>query len=300
MKRHIIIYIFILLSTNSFSQESAVQHTWQDDFDAFSEVEDFDNENWQDVYDVLEHLSKNPIPINTATKEDLQQIPFLTEKQIEDIQYYIYRYGKIKSMNELIMIESLGYEARRLLLNFITIDEKKPISTVNLSNLLKYGKHELAFTARVPLYERKGDKEGYLGYKYRHSLRYDYNYGQRIRFGFVGSNSSGEPFFDRNTMGYDHYNYYFILKDIGAIKSLALGTYKVSFGMGLVVSNGMSFGKMASLTSLGRTNNNIRPHASQSESNYFNGVAATVEVMKGLRVSAFLSNRNLDGTLTKD
>ena len=300
MNRLIILYICIAFSIAVYSQETAVHHTWQDDFDAFSEVEDFDNENWQDIYDMLEHLSKNPIPINEATKEDLQQIPFLTDKQIEDIQFYIYRYGKIKSLNELIMIESLGYEARQLLLNFITITEKKSVSAIDLNKLLKYGKHELSFTARVPLYERKGDKEGYIGYKYRHSLRYDYNYGKQLRFGFVGANTSGEPFFGRNTMGYDHYNYYFMLKDIGALKSLALGTYKVSFGMGLVVSNGMSFGKMASLTSLGRTSNNIRPHASQSESNYFNGVAATVELVKGLRMTAFLSNRNMDGTLSKD
>ena len=39
------------------------------------------------------------------------------------------------------------------------------------------------------------------------------------------------------------YHKYFMLKNIGRLKAFALGTYKVSFGMGLVVANGYSFGK---------------------------------------------------------
>ena len=299
MKRYFILFTLFVWFSAISAQDVDTLRTWQEDFDAFSEVEDFDSENWQDLFETLDQLHQNPIDINEATMEDLQQIPFLTDKQIEDIQFYIYRYGKMKSLNELIMIESLGYEARHLLLNFVTINEKTPVSSINLEKLLKYGKHEVAFTARVPLYNRKGDEEGYLGYKLKHSFRYDYNYNNKLRFGLVGSNSSGEPFFGRNSWGYDHYNYYFMLKNIGRLKTFALGTYKVSFGMGLVVANGYSFGKMASLTSLGRTSNNIRPHASQSESNYFNGVATTVEVVKGLKLSAFLSNRNLDATVKK-
>lgn len=300
MKRFAFSIVTLLCLLSVSAQTTDTERSWIDDFDAFSEVEDFDNENWQDIYETLEHLHQNPININEATQEELQQIPFLTDKQIEDILAFIYRYGKLKSTNELIMIESLGFEARRLLLNFITLGDATATSKLKLDNLLKYGKHEVSFTARVPLYNRKGDEEGYLGYKLKHTFRYNYAYCNRLRFGIVGANSSGEPFFGRNTMGYDHYNYYFQLKNIGALKVLDLGCYKVSFGMGLVVSNGFSFGKIASLTSLGRSSNNIRPHASQSESNYFNGIAASVEIAKGLSLSAFLSNRNMDATIKKD
>ena len=151
MKRFAFSIVTLLCLLSVSAQTTDTERSWIDDFDAFSEVEDFDNENWQDIYETLEHLHQNPININEATQEELQQIPFLTDKQIEDILAFIYRYGKLKSTNELIMIESLGFEARRLLLNFITLGDATATSKLKLDNLLKYGKHEVSFTARVPL-----------------------------------------------------------------------------------------------------------------------------------------------------
>lgn len=276
------------------------QQPWQQDLDAYYQLEDFDSPISQSEYETLEFLFQHPININTATQETLQQIPFLTEKQIEELQEYIYRYGKIKSLNELMMIESLGYETRNLLVNFVCVEDSSSTKFPGTNKILKYGKHDIAITGRVPFYNRRGDSGAYLGYKYKHSVRYDFHYGNYVRFGIVGGNDAGEPWFGKNKWGYDHYSYYAMLRNIGSLKTLALGCYKVSFGMGLVVNSTISFGKLSALTSLGRTSNNIRVHASQSEYNYFNGLASTVEIAKGLQVSAFISNRNLDATLNKD
>ena len=274
------------------------EHSWQDDYDNYSQMEDIENADWQDYYEMLDYLNHNRININTASQEDLQQLPFLSEQQIEDIQYYITRYGRMKSLGELIMIESLGYETRKLLLNFVNLGDSVVSRFPTMNNLVRYGQNELALTGNIPFYKRAGDDEEYLGYPYKHSLRYNYHYGNYLKFGVVAANDAGEPFFGRNSSGYDHYSYYFLMKNKGILKTIALGCYKVSFGMGLVVNNGLSFGKMSSVSSLGRSNNNIRAHSSKSSTNYFNGIAATVEVVKNLRISAFLSNRNLDATVS--
>lgn len=298
-KWRIIAFWMLLLPLFLFAQQQHSQ-SWQQDLDTYIETEDLDSPISESQYESLEFLHQHPININTATQEILQQIPFLTDKQIEELQEYIYRYGKLKSLNELMMIESLGYEARNLLINFVCIEDQTSIKFPKIDKIFKYGKHDVAITGRIPFYERKGDKGAYLGYKYKHSVRYDFHYGNYVRFGIVGSNDAGEPWFGKNKWGYDHYSYYAMVKNLGALKTLALGCYKVSFGMGLVVNGTANFGKLASLTSLGRTNNSIRVHASQSDYNYFNGVAATVEMIKGLQISAFLSNRNIDATLNKD
>lgn len=48
---------------------------------------------------------------------------------------------------------------------------------------------------KVPFYERKGDKEGYRGYPYKHWLRYQFHYGDYAKMGVVASQDAGEPFF---------------------------------------------------------------------------------------------------------
>ena len=288
----------LLLAVSAIANAQTTTHSWHDDLDAYAQAEDVEDADWQDYYEILDQLHNNPININTATPDDLCQLPFLSEQQIEDIQYYIHRYGKMKSLGELIMIESLGYEARDLLLNFITLGEPASKGFPSIANLARYGQHELSLTGNIPFYRRQGDKEQYLGYPYKHSLRYGYHYGNYLKFGLVAANDAGEPFFSSHSTGYDHYSYYLLMKNLGHLKTLALGCYKLSFGMGLVVNNGLSFGKMSAISSLGRASNSIRAHSSKSSSNYFNGIAATVEVTRGVLVSAFLSNRNLDATIS--
>lgn len=41
-------------------------------------------------------------------------------------------------------------------------------------------------------------------------------------------------------MGYDFYSFYLVLKKMGCIKTLALGRYRLRFGMGLVMNNNFS------------------------------------------------------------
>ena len=68
------------------------------------------------VFEVLCDLSAHPLNINTATREELSQMPFLSATQIEDLQEYVDRYGPVRSLNELAMIPSLDYRSRQLLM----------------------------------------------------------------------------------------------------------------------------------------------------------------------------------------
>ena len=122
-----------------------------------------------------------------------------------------------------------------------------------------------------------------------------------MRFGLIVSQDAGEPFFaGKNNLGYDFYSFYFVIKKLGNIKTLALGRYRLRFGMGLVINNNFGFGKLSTLTTLGRGGSNIRAHSSRSDGNYLQGAAATVNVTKGLDVSGFVSYRKFDATLNDD
>ena len=262
--------------------------------------EDAESEAWEDTYELLCELEQHPLDINAATREQLEELPFLSARQVEEMVEYLDRYGPMKSLNELLMIQSLGYAQRRLLTYFIYVGEERSEGFPRVRDIAGYGHHELIGTGRIPFYERKGDKDGYLGDPYRHWLRYQFVYGDAVKLGLVGAQDAGEPFFThRNRWGYDYYSLYLQVRNWGRLESLCLGNYRVSMGMGLVMNSEFSLGKVAMLQNMGRSANSLRAHSSRSN-NSLRGLAATVGLGRGLKMTAFASYQAMDATLNKD
>ena len=265
--------------------------------------EDVEEEGWAAYYDQLQQLADHPIDLNHTTREDLEQLPFLSEQQVMDIIEYLDRYGPMRSMNELKMIRSLDYQQIALLPFFVYVGEvaREEPRFPSLQNITRYGKHTVTATGRVPFYERKGDQNGYLGYRYRHSLRYEFSYGNYVKAGLIGAQDAGEPFFaNQNSWGYDTYSYYIQVKKLGILENAVIGKYKVAAGMGLVLNTSFQLGKLATLQNMGRQTNTLRAHSSRSEADYFQGAAATIKLSKPLSVTAFASYRPIDATLNSD
>lgn len=283
---------------NAWGQDDS----WQDVIAELATSDDMESPAWDNTIDLLTELADSPIDINNATREDLERLPFLSDIQIEDIMAYLYQYGSMKSEGELAMIVSLDPLRRKLLTRFIFFGEKdEDRKFPKLSDISKYGKHDILASIKVPFYERKGDKNGYLGYQYKHSIRYTFSYSDYVKIGLTGAQDAGEPFFaGRNSMGYDHYSFYLSLRKMGRIKSLVVGRYKVKMGMGLVINNNIGLGKLTSLSSLGRQSNYIGGYSSRSDANYLQGAAITVSLPANMELTAFASYREIDATLNKD
>jgi hypothetical protein len=66
------------------------------------------------------------------------------------------------------------------------------------------------------------------------------------------------------------------------------------------VNSSYYLGKLAALSSLGRVSRGISAHSSTSESGYFHGIAANVEIKDGLTFTGFASYRYFDATLNSD
>ena len=276
--------------------------TWEECFEQLYSESDVTESEKEEAFAILSELSEHPLDLNTATREDLERIPFLNAQQIEDIQAYVYQYHGMRTLGELSMIESLDFQRRQLLSYFVYLS---PVSDnklfPSLKEILSKGHHTLLFTCKAPFYQRKGDINGYLGYPYSHSFRYNFHYSDYFQLGLIGAQDAGEPFFSNNNkFGYDHYSFYIQLRKLGKIRNLVLGRYKLSFGQGLVINNTLSFGKYAALSTLGRQTNGIRVYSSRSSINYLQGAAATIELAHNLDLTTFLSYRTIDATLTSN
>ncbi len=317
-----VVILFLLLSVSSATAQKT--ETWEDMFQELMDDQDLDEEALDEAYERMAQLARSPIDLNSATREDLEQLPFLTAMQVEDLLEYCHRYGPVRSLRELKMIRSLDQMQLELLSFFLFVaDDDVVDDDSQRRDSLSYrrngnGNHawkrdapnsELTLNGRIPFYDRHGDNQGYLGYKYRHSLRYDLSVGDKLKAGLIGAQDAGEPFFaNKNRWGYDSYSYYVQLSKMGIVDKAIVGKFKVSAGMGLVLGNSLVMDKLTSLQSLGRQPTTLRPHSSRSQTDYFRGAAATVNLMRKsattasspLTLTAFVSHRPMDATLAAD
>ena len=94
-----IVLLFCIISLGGYAQEG---HWWERLLGQVMTAEDMASEQWQENYDLLCELEQHPININKTTREELEQMPFLSTQQVEALMEYLYRYGSMKSMAELI------------------------------------------------------------------------------------------------------------------------------------------------------------------------------------------------------
>ena len=294
--------VAILLMLMPHAMVAQTERPWEQAFARLMTAEDVESAAWEDGYEMLCELEQHPMNLNTMTREELEALPFLTDQQVEGFIAYRDCYGPLKSMNELRVIREMDYVQIELLPFFTYIEDVPDERTFPLlQNVMKYGRHDLMGYGRIPMYERKGDKNGYLGPPYRHWVRYQFNYNDYVKAGIVGSQDAGEPFFaGRNGAGYDFYSFYLQVKHLGRLENAVIGKYKVSTGVGLVLNNSFGMGKLAMLQQLGRSSNTIRPHSSRSQTAFFQGAAASVRLSDRWLVTGFLSYRPFDATLNKD
>ena len=128
MLKHTTLFLHLCLTAlllTVFSISAQAQNTvdWETYFEQLTAMEDTENDNWENAYEIISQLAASPIDINSATREDLERIPFLTNTQIEDICQYLYRYGRMQTLGELMLIESLD-EPRRHLLECLVLPEQ--------------------------------------------------------------------------------------------------------------------------------------------------------------------------------
>lgn len=285
---------------------------WESVLETLLWDEDLTSDAREELAFMYESIHESPLNINTATREELARLPFLTYAQIEDIHAYIYLHGPMLSLGELQLTGSLDYNTRRLLREFVFAGEI-PVKRekLQIKDLLRNGRNEVVTRMDIPLYLRDGFRSHspqelerypnreYLGCRLSHSLRYSFNWHDRIRLGITADEDAGEPFLGLNKTGYDFWSPYLYIKDLGLIKELVLGSFKAQFGHGLLLGSGFSSGKNLTLTSMERPVRGLRPHASTQEYGYLRGVGATVG-RSHTTFTLLAASTPLDATLNGD
>ena len=88
MKRFAIYLIYIFLSLPINAQ---TQPTWEQYLYDLAQIDGEGNYTNEATLELLTDLAEHPINLNTATREDLERIPFLNAIQIEELLAYVYQ-----------------------------------------------------------------------------------------------------------------------------------------------------------------------------------------------------------------
>jgi hypothetical protein len=296
--------------------EEQDQNPWETLLEEMAE-NGHDTQVWEET---LHDLASKPIPLNAASREMLESIPFLSEIQVENLSYYLYRYGPMVSLSEILLVEGMDAQTLRWLKPFVCLGkaENFPLSMPPLKKALLFGKQEIRATCGRCIQQKIGYSnetavsDRYLGDPFQLSLRYGFDYKGKLQFGWVIDKDAGEKFWNPTIKSFDRISAHLLLKDQKHLNTLILGDYRLRFGQGLVCSNDFVMGKSTSVGSLECTGAQLSRHFSSSETNYFRGVAVRF-ILKpfmqenenlrqhfGLDLTAFASWKKMDATVVND
>ncbi|WP_423149261.1 ComEA family DNA-binding protein [Rubrolithibacter danxiaensis] len=250
---------------------------------------------------------KNPVDVNRITKEQLEELVFLSPLQIAAFMNYREESGKFIELLELQSIEGFDAKTVQKLLPMLKIASGNPFSNLSINQLLKKGQSEIIFRT-VQLVEKqegflKGDSaknSAYPGSPQKLLMQYRFNYDHRLSAGFTMEKDPGESFFSgRHKSGFDFYSGHVLLKSDGIIKKVIIGDYSLQFGQGLTLWSGLSFGKTSTIASIVRNDIGIKPYTSANEFSFFRGSAVTIAYEK-ISITPFVSYKKIDGSFTED
>ena len=153
------------------SAQNPSESLLEDILEDLSVNNDIDNSvntlNWENELEELSTRLQEPVNLNTATREQLEQFPFLSDIQIEHLLAYIYIHGQMKTIYELQLIEDMDRQTIQHLLPFVCIKAINNEPAFRWKSLLKsaakYGKNEVLTRTDIPFYKRKGYEHTYLG-----------------------------------------------------------------------------------------------------------------------------------------
>lgn len=127
-KQLIILLITVFISRyNTYSQESVSVDKWKEYIEELAEESANENQ-LETLYTELSYLSEHPIDLNQVTAEQLSRLPFLTDRQIEQLIAYRKKYGEMVSIYELKGVNGLDYQTIQLLLPLSMLVKKRLIS----------------------------------------------------------------------------------------------------------------------------------------------------------------------------
>jgi hypothetical protein len=263
------------------------------------------------LYDDLMYYILNPVNINKAGAGELRNLYFINELQVANLIEFREAHGEFLTLYELQYIDGFSQDDIRKILPFITIGDQTRAYGLSPADAIRYGSHQYFLRFQRIIQEQKGfspisesdlaasPNSRYLGSPLKVYTRYQFAYKNQVQAGFVGEKDAGEEFFTgRNPRGFDYNSVHFQVNDVGRFRTIALGDFQSSFGQGLVLWSGLSFGKSANAPAIKKNARGIQKYSSTDENLFFRGAGMTYRLSEKAEASLFVSGKKIDAGIS--
>ena len=255
---------------------------------------------------MMRQYLKHPISLNGADILILRELSVLTPIQLQSIIAYRKIFGNFISIYELQAVPGLNLAVIERIRPYVTVSLPENIIT-SVRERLKGGTKTILARLSQVLEKQKGftvdtasGNSHYPGSRQKLYMRYKYQYKNLLQYGIVGEKDAGEQFFKgAQKAGFDFYSAHFFARNIGSIKSIALGDFTVNLGQGLTQWQSLAFKKGPEVTNIKRQLPVLRPYNSAGEINFHRGVGITM-VKKSMEATIFASYKKIDANLEAD
>ena len=253
-----------------------------------------------------QHFLTDPINLNNTDATELNELNILSPLQIQNFISYRNMLGIFIDIYELQAVPGWNIYTIKRLQAYVTIKSYKKIGG-SIYKRLKGGVNTVLVRGIQVVEQSNGYKNtgsttinSYTGSPQRFYIRYKYQYKNLLQYGLVAEKDAGEQFFKgTQKQGFDFYSAHFFVRNIGIIKSLALGDFAVNMGQGLTQWQSLAFKKSSDVTNTKRQLAVLRPYNSAGEINFHRGLGITL-AKNNIEATVFISYKNIDANFVQD
>ncbi len=229
---------------------------------------------------VLQKYKDNPLDLNKATIDELQEFPWMTAVDAMRILKYRDAKGGFKDVKELAKIPDLDSDISSKTLPFVKVETAKERAK-EAKAIPLHGKFSSRYLLTTPYPEEYYTKyyQWPLGIKNKLTV----GYGEHFDAGIMIERDAGEVEWN------DAQKYYLQIQNYWILKKLILGDFRIYSGQGLVFEprEPMKGGEI--VKSAKQKNKGIRPDLTGTENGFYQGAAFQIEPIRFLNIYGFFS-----------
>ena len=298
MRQIYIIFISIIFSGQVIGQQAAFEIETHIN-NIIQQGDEVENQNY---YNLLLYYYDNPIDINKTDAEELTQLGILSTEQITELLAHINTTGEFMGIYELQVLSSFSLQDIKKITPFIAVTKEISLAKTILGLFEGTTNYATLGYSRVNQKAKGFSSNSYLGSPDRMQMRLRLRNAGHLSVGLSAQKDPGETWLNNNSLPTpDYISGHIFMENQGRIKQLVLGDYKLQFGQGLVLGAGFMIGKnVETVASVKQSTLGVLPYTSINESNYFRGSGLTLKLTESLQLSMFYSNQHLDATVVND
>jgi len=242
------------------------------------------------------------IRINQCTASELESLMVLSPYQVNQFLLYRKRLGVLVSIYELQAVPGWDLPTIRKISDLVSLEVRGGVVD-EVKDRLKNGQTLFFLRSSRALEKSAGflkDSSGFMGGRNSFQFRYSFNHKNLLQWGIAGGNQAGEPLsFEHGRPGFDQISLHLFARQLGKIKLLALGDFRVNFGQGLICWQGIGLAKSAEVMAIKREAPVLQPSATGASSGFYRG-AGISSVIGGIDFALFLAINNKDANIEFD